>query len=103
MSTSLTVLSKRYLEKQGYTVELVEYYHYYKKRRIDLLGIADLLCLNGKELLLVQVTSRGHLSDRRKKAKESEKLKLWLAAGGKIIFHGWDMPKFRWRLKEQEL
>jgi hypothetical protein len=103
MTCSLTALSKRYLEKQGYTVERVEYFNYFTKRRIDLLGVADLLALNGKELLLVQVTSRGHLSSRRRKSAMSDKLRLWIQAGGKIIFHGWDKEGSRWRIKIQEL
>lgn len=103
MATGLTALSKRYLEKLGYTVERVEYFNSFTMRRIDLLGVADLLALNGKELLLVQVTSRDHLSSRRKKSAVSDKLKLWLSAGGKIIFHGWDKPDSRWRIKIQEL
>ena len=97
------MLSKHYLEKKGYVVERVEYFNFYTKHRVDLLGVADLLALNGKELLLVQVTSRHNLSARRTKSSKSDKLKLWLSAGGKIIFHGWDKPKFRWRLEEQEL
>jgi len=103
MSVSLTALSKRYLERAGYTVERVEYFNYFTKRRIDLLGVADLLALNGKELLLVQVTSRGNLSSRRRKCLDSDKLKLWLQAGGSIIFHGWDKPASRWRIKIEEL
>ena len=103
MATSLTVLSKKYLEKQGYTVERVEHFNFYTKHRVDLLGVADLLALNGKELLLIQVTSRGHLSTRRKKAAASDKLKLWLSAGGLIQFHGWDKEGYRWRVKIEEL
>ena len=99
--TSLTVLSKRYLEKQGYTVERVEHFNFYSKRRVDLLGVGDLLALNGSDLLLVQVTSRGNISHRRKKMRESRKLKLWLSAGGKMVIHGWDKPEHRWRLKEE--
>lgn len=99
MNTSLTMLSRHYLEKQGYVVERVEYFNFYTKHRVDLLGIADLLALNGKELLLVQVTSRDHLSTRRIKAETSDKLKLWLQAGGKFSLHGWDKPKYRWRIK----
>jgi hypothetical protein len=103
MSVSLTPLSKNILEKEGYTVERVEHFNWFTKRRVDLLGVADLIALNGKEILLVQVTSRNHLSTRRKKAKESDKLKLWLKAGGKIIFHGWDKKDRKWRIKTENL
>jgi hypothetical protein len=103
MSVSLTPLSKHLLEKEGYTVERVEHFNWFTKRRIDLLGVADLIALNGKELLLVQVTSRHNLSSRRTKALASDKLKLWLKAGGTIIFHGWDKYKNRWRVEIQNI
>jgi hypothetical protein len=103
MKTSLSVLSKKYLEKKGYTVEKTEHFNFFAKKRFDLLGVGDLIALNGKENLLVQTTSRDHLSERRKKANESEKLKLWLSAGGSFILHGWDKYKNRWRVKELSL
>ena len=101
--SNLTPLSRKYLEKLGYYVEKVEYFEFYTKRMHDLLGVADLLALNGKEILLVQVTNRDHLAERRKKCLESDKLKLWLSAGGKLVLHGWDKPKFRYRLEIREL
>lgn len=100
---SLSVLSKEYLEKKGYTVEKVEHYNTFSHRRIDLLGVGDLLALNGKEILLVQVTSRANLSARQKKGRESEKLALWVMAGAKFILHGWDKHEGRWRLEERSL
>jgi len=103
IKTNLTALSRKYLEKKGYYVEKVEHFEFYTKRMHDMLDVGDLLALNGKELLLVQVTSRGHLASRRTKSTESEKLKLWLQAGGKFLLHGWDKPLYRWRLKEEEL
>ena len=101
--TSLSVLSKKYLEGKGYVVEKVEHFNFFAKIRMDLLGVGDLLALDGKELLLVQVTSRAHLAERAEKAKNCEKLKLWLSAGGKFILHGWDKVKNRWRLEERLL
>lgn len=96
---SLSVKSKDYLVKNGYTVEKTEHYNYFTKRRTDLLGIADLIALDGKDILLVQVTSRGNILARSKKAKNEVKLRLWMAAGGKFEIHGWDKYKSRWRLK----
>ena len=96
-------MSKKYLEDKGYTVEKTEYFNFFSKRRMDLLGIGDLLALNGKEILLVQVTSRDNLSTRRRKARENEKLKLWLKAGGNFILHGWDNYKRRLRIKEMKM
>lgn len=103
MATSLTVLSKRELEKEGYVVERVEHFNFFTKRRVDLLGVGDLLALKKGETLLVQVTSRANLSTRRKKCKESDKLVLWLSAKNGFILHGWDKYKNKWRLKKQTL
>lgn len=105
---SLTVLSKKYLEDKGYIVERVEYYNFFAKCKVDLLGIGDLLALNGKEILLVQVTSSDHLANRMKKAGESEKLKLWLKAGGKFVGYGWSKKGKRnerksWQVREKHL
>ena len=100
MSTSLTMLSRKKLVKEGYdVVEKVEHFNSYTRRMNDLLGVGDLLALNGKELLLIQVTSRGHLSTRRKKALASDKLPLWLSAGGKFRLEGWQKYGYRWRVK----
>jgi len=103
MKTSLSTLSKKYLEEKGYTVEKTEHFNFFAKKRFDLLGVGDLIALNGKEILLVQVTSRNNLSTRSVKASESEKLKLWLSAGGLFVLHGWDKYKNRWRIKEMTL
>lgn len=99
MTASTTTLSKKYLEKKGYTVERVEYWNSFTHHRVDFLGVADLIALDGTRLLLVQVTSRNSMSTRRNKSLKSEKLKLWLSAGGEILFHGWDKPAHRYRLK----
>ena len=83
-------------------MERVEHFNFFTKRKIDLLGVGDLLALNGKEMLFVQVTSRANVSTRRHKADESDKLKLWLKAGGKFLILGLDKiaDNNRWRIAE---
>jgi len=99
MTTSLSVLSKKYLEEKGYVVEKTEHFNFYARKRFDLLGVGDLIALNGKEILLIQVTSKANLSARLEKAKKSQKLKLWMLAGGKFILMGWYKNANKWRVK----
>jgi hypothetical protein len=98
--TALTPKSKKLLEERGYIVERVEYWNHFVNRRIDFLGVADLVALNGQEILLVQVTSSANASSHRKKILQSEKLKLWLKAGGKMAMHLWKKKNNRWQVKE---
>lgn len=98
MPASLTVLSKRYLEKQRYVVERVEHFNYFTKRRVDLLGVGDLLALNGKDLLLVQVTDYSSADKHKKKIEKNQKIKMWLSAGGTFVMHLWKKKKNRWHI-----
>lgn len=100
---SLTNKSKKHLEKLGLIAEVVE-------RRIphsfitqDLFGFADLLAFGAGRFVLVQTTSRDHLSHRRKKIHASDTARKWVENGGVILLHGWDKPERLWRLKEEEV
>lgn len=96
---SLTPKSMEYLRKQGYYVEKTEHFNQWANKRMDFLGIGDVFATNGKELLIVQTTSKGHISDRLKKARKCEPLKLWIEAGGNFIITGWWKEKGRWKCK----
>ena len=103
MSESLTSRSKKYLEAQGYTVEIVEHYNYFTKRRHDLFGIFDLLAIRPNETLAVQVTSRGNMSSRRNKMADSDKIGEVRDANWRIELHGWDKFKGKYRIKVEDL
>lgn len=99
--------SMRWAEKQGYRVDVCE------RRKpisggesvtVDLFGFADLIAFRvGEPAVLIQTTSRGHISDRIKKITRNPTAHLWAQAGGSILVQGWDQPGgkgSRWRHKD---
>lgn len=102
-----TERSLRHLRESGWTVQKVEYWNSFCKRRVDVFHFGDLLACrpDGKPTLL-QVTSGTNVSARIQKAKEhSGPLIVWLLSGGALLVHGWAKrgprgePK-RWTLRE---
>lgn len=103
--------------------EKVEYWNHYARRRHDLFGFADYICVGPEPgFILVQVTTRKQLSARRlkmlgkpqpsdKKPQEYAEYRVrslyaWLAAGGRVLLHGWDQPGGKgttWRRTEWEV
>ncbi len=68
----------------------VEYWNHFARRRIDLFGIIDEVAVNGDDTLAVQSTTYTHVSARKKKALDSEKLYRWLEGGGRRFeIWGW--------------
>ena len=60
-----TQRSLAYLREKGYLVEIVEHWNPWVKRRKDLWGWCDLLCVKRDEVLAVQVTSSGDRKSTR--------------------------------------
>ena len=100
---SLTARSTAHLRDLGYMVATVEHYNSFTKRKHDLWGCIDLLCIGNGETVAVQVTSKPHLSNRRHKIEEAEAYPEMIRSGWKIVLHGWYKEKNRWQLKEVEL
>jgi hypothetical protein len=100
---SPTQRSLKYLRDQGYTVEVVEHYNYFKKRRNDLFGFADLLAIRENEVMLVQVTSGTNVSARCKKIAESEHIDMVRKSGMSVFVHGWRKLKSGWSPKIVDL
>ena len=101
--TNLTARSKAYMSEQGYLVAMVEHYNAFTKRKHDLWGCIDLLCIGNKETIAVQVTSKSNLSARRHKIEDAEAYPEMLRSGWRVILHGWYKEGNRWQLKEVEL
>jgi hypothetical protein len=92
--SSPTQKSKALLKEQGWEVAIVERWNAFAKIRQDLFGFADLLCLHPqKGIMAVQTTSRSHTSARIDKIRQEPRAHMFLAAGGKIIVHGWKKKK----------
>lgn len=85
-----TQLSLAELRGDWDTVEVVEHWCPFSRRRKDLLGFADIMCV-GPGAMLVQVTSRGNMAARLAKMRQMHTPIEWLESGGAIEIHGWDM------------
>lgn len=89
-------------------MQIVEHWNPFARRRIDLLGFGDLLCVSlGFPPLIVQTTSGANLAARRTKILAEPRAKMWLSGGGRIAVHGWRKLKKKrgkaatyWALRE---
>lgn len=96
---SLAVLRERYP-----LVQVVERYIPQARKRIDLYGIADILCVSESEVVAVQTTSASNMAARVSKLTESLALPILRKAGVRILVHGWRKnAKGRWTLREVDL
>jgi hypothetical protein len=102
--SSPTVRSLKAMRDQGYYAEVVERYNSFTKRRNDLFGFIDILCLGQNQVIGVQTTSYSNMSARIKKIREHENVHLVVASGIRILVHGWKKNKSnRWEYKEVEV
>ena len=101
--TSYAPRSKALLVERGYQVATVEHFNAFTKRKHDLFGCIDLLAIGHGHTIAVQVTSKGHISDRRHKIEEAEAYPEMLRSGWSVVIHGWYKEGRFWKLKEEEL
>lgn len=103
MALTPTQRSTRFLQEEGYHVELVEQTKRVgvpgamKVWKTDLFGFLDLLCIRRGEVLGVQVTSASNVPARVRKITDSPLLPLVRESGVRIVVHGWH-PDGRLRL-----
>ena len=105
--TSPTQRSLALLRKTGYTVAVVERWNPHAMIRQDLFGFADLLAI-APQMIAVQTTSGPNVSARIAKIRDNPNAALWLAAGHRIIVHGWSKRGPRggrktWHCREEEI
>lgn len=103
MAISPTQLSLKMMRDQGYYAEVVERYNSFTRKRNDLFGFVDVLCLKPGEVVGVQTTSYSNLSARIKKIREHENFVKVQDSGIRIIIHGWVKRDNRWCFKEVEI
>lgn len=104
--SSPTTRSLAEMRKRGYYCEVTEHWNAWSRTRKDLLGFGDILCLRGKETVLLQTTTFVNINARIRKADGLPTLKLWLEAGNRAVFHGWKKPNKssrKWVLVEKEV
>ena len=100
---SLSLRSKKLLQSEGYTVETVEYYNSFTKRKHDLFNCIDLLAIGNGETIAIQVTSKSNMSARIKKIEDNPALPEMLRSKWRIVVHGWFKNKSgRYELKQFE-
>ena len=106
-----TARSLKHLRSIGYTVCTVERWIPQTKQRLDAFGFGDLLACRWEadgRIMLVQVTTVAHQSQRLVKILETEAAKIWLRAGGLIQVHGWSKKGGRgerktWQVSVREI
>lgn len=83
------------------SVELTEHFDFRTKRSHDLFGFADWLAIFPTKCVLVQETSRGNISTRKKKIISSSDSFNWLLIPGHEIWVlGWDKKDDGYRVKK---
>jgi hypothetical protein len=85
---SPTQRSLAYIRSQGMKPWIVEYWNPFARKRVDLYGCIDILCIGNGETWAVQTTSTG-VASRVKKITESEYFPVMLESGWRVFVHGW--------------
>ena len=92
------------LRETGYVAEVVERWNPFARRRQDLFGVIDIVCLGDGETIGVQTTSGSNVSARVKKITESAHLGALRRAGWKLVIHGWRKNAAgKWQLREVDV
>ena len=94
------------MRKRGYIAEVVEKWIPQVKRRRDLFGFIDILCVHPEregDVVGVQATSGSHVAERITKINEHENVGAVRKGGIRILVHGWAKRKGRWQLREVDV
>jgi hypothetical protein len=99
--TSPTQRSLAHLRKLYPLVQVVEKWIPQARKRVDLYGIIDILCVSDSEIVGVQATSGTNVAARVSKIAESPATPVLRKAGIRILVHGWRKNAAgRWTLRE---
>lgn len=100
-AASPTARSLALLRAEGWLAEVVEQNVPHARTKRDLFGFIDIIAVQGERTLAVQTTSDngGHVANRVLKIRTSPHRDAVLAAGWRIVVHGW-RPDGRLRLVE---
>lgn len=87
--------SLAHMREQGYECEIAEKW----KRgvggwvRSDLFGFGDILAIRGKDVVIVQTTSRANQNARIRKIQGNAWLPRCVTLGWTVVVHGWKKKK----------
>jgi hypothetical protein len=106
---SPTQQTLKLMRDRGYTCEVTERWCPFSKRRKDLFGFIDVLCIRGNEIIAVQTTTAAHVQERINKINDTVTAGIWLLSPARsIVVHGWAKrgPRGKrktWQCNEVEL
>ncbi len=112
MKTSPTQRSLKYLRDGGWKVAVVEKWVPSSPAGFngplitrDVWNWGDLLAVHPQHTgaALVQTTTGSNAAARATKARGNADLIAWLAAGNRLILHGWRKLKGRWQVAECDI
>jgi len=103
MAVTTTQRSLAYMRKKNYYAEVVERYNAFTRRKNDLFGFIDIICLGEGQVIGVQTTSSSNMAARVTKIREHENYAAVKAAGIVIIVHGWVKRGRFWEVRETVL
>ena len=92
-TTSPTQRSLKQLRKDGWVCQVVERWCAFSRRRVDLYGGIDVLCIREGETLGVQACAGASTAARLTKLLAEPKLRTWVAAGNRLEVWGWRIVK----------
>lgn len=89
--TSPTQRTLKYLRDLGYSVDKVEHWNAFARRRVDAFDFIDILALKlgSPGVLGVQTTTTSNMGARVRKAKIIPEMKLWIQCGNPLWIIGW--------------
>ena len=105
---SPTASTTHALRASGYMTAVVEHWHHFAKKKIDLFGFADIIAARNtdgvQDIVLVQATSGTNHSARRKKILAEPKALEWIRAGGRVEVWSWRTLKAEgWMPRVEEI
>ena len=84
-------LSLEMLRNEGWQCQKVEHWNAFARRRQDLFGFIDILCMSESHccFLAVNAMQSQEINNHVAKLRKSIMATIFLACGGRIHLHGW--------------
>jgi hypothetical protein len=92
------------MRERGFYAEVTEHWNQWARKRKDLFGFIDILCLGADGSIVgVQSTSASNISARVSKIADSPLVGRVRSAGIRIVVQGWRKVKGRWQVREVDI
>lgn len=95
-------------KRRGFTVQVVERFCIYSKRRVDLFGVIDIVALTPNGILGIQACAGASHAARRTKIQAEPRAAEWTKAGGLLEVWSWAKrggvgKRKVWTLREEKV